>query len=108
MFCPKSSQSVDPLILFLPIGPHEGGQVPLPRGTARKYETPDFLATVRSMRGKLLELQEAACREEPTRDKDILKTWKASNNLIYRSTNVSRFTFIKTQFSVCTEDFYFQ
>lgn len=89
MFHPSSSRAADPLTRFLPIAPRDENQVYLPGGTAKKYETPEFMATIRAMGGKLFELQGAAFDEEPTTEKEILKKWKASNNLIYGSINVS-------------------
>ena len=86
---PSSSEAADPVARFLPIAPRDGNQVYLPGGAAKKYQTPEFMATIRAMRGKLFELQGAAFDEEPTTEKEIVKKWKASNNLIYGSTNVS-------------------
>lgn len=86
---PSSSEAADPVARFLPIAPRYGKQVNLPGGAAKKYQTPEFMATIRAMRGKLFELQRAAFDEEPTTEKEIVKKWKASNNLLYGSTNVS-------------------
>ena len=67
---------------FLPIAPRNENQAIFPPG--KKYDTPDFVTTVLSMREKLYELQgDSPDTAEPTQKKDILKRWKASNSFIH-------------------------
>ena len=80
---PGSSVTTDLALVdkFLPIAPFNENRAIFPPG--KKYDTPDFVTTVLSMREKLYELQgDFRDVEEPTQDKDILKRWKASNNII--------------------------
>ena len=49
---PSSSEAADPVARFLPIAPRDGKQVNLAGGAAKKYQTPEFMATIRAMRGK--------------------------------------------------------
>ena len=80
---PSSSQAADSLQLtqFLPIAPRqEDTQAVLPSAMAKKYDTPDFLTTVRSIREKLFDLQgNSVSEEEPTLDGPTIKKWKASS-----------------------------
>ena len=78
---------------FLPIAPRNDNRAIFPPG--KKYDTPDFVTTVLSMREKLYELQgDLQDTEEPTQEKDILKRWKASNGIIHGNMNVSNLFFV--------------
>ena len=80
---PGSSVTTDLVLVdkFLPKPPCNENRAIFPPG--KKYDTPDFVTTVLSMREKLYELQgDLRDVEEPTQDKDILKRWKASKNII--------------------------
>jgi len=69
------------LTQFLPIAPREEEtQAVLPSAMAKKYDTPDFFTTVRSIREKLFDLQgNSASEEEPTRNGPTIKKWRASS-----------------------------
>jgi len=85
---PSSSETTDVVAKFLPIAPRNENRAIFPPG--KKYDTPDFVTTVLSMREKLYEWQgDLGDAEEPTQEKDILKRWKASNSIIHRNLNVS-------------------
>ena len=77
----------DPMGRFVPIAPRAERRALFPPG--KKYDTPDFVSTVISMRQKLYELQGDSLSEEPTQEKNILKRWKASNSIIHGNVNVS-------------------
>ena len=80
---------------FLPIAPRNDNRAIFPPG--KKYDTPDFVTTVLSMREKLYELQGGLQdTEEPTQENDILKRWKASNGIIHGNMNVSNLFFVKS------------
>ncbi|XP_044175845.1 uncharacterized protein LOC114967797 [Acropora millepora] len=84
---PSISESTDANLMarFVPIAPRAEGRALFPPG--KKYDTPDFVSTVISMRQKLYELQGDSLSEEPTEEKDILKRWKASNSIIHGNVN---------------------
>ena len=93
---PSSSVTTDLVQVdkFLPIAPRNENLAVFPPG--KKYDTLDFVTTVLSMREKLYELQgDLWDAEEPTQDKDILKRWKASNNIIHGNMNGSNLFFVK-------------
>lgn len=91
---PSSSETTDVVAKFLPIAPRNENRAIFPPG--KKYDTPDFVTTVLSMREKLYEWQgDLGDAEEPTQEKDILKRWKASNSIIHRNLNVSDLFFVK-------------
>ena len=75
------SETTDLVAKFLVIAPHSENQAIFPPG--EKYETPDFVNTVLSMREKLYQLQGDLGDAEEPQVKDILKRWKASNSIIY-------------------------
>ena len=82
------SETADLMARFLPIAPRDEKRALYPPG--KKYDTPDFVSTVLSMREKLYELQGDSNAEEPTQEKDNLKRWKASNSIIHGNVNVSK------------------
>lgn len=86
---PSISETTDANLMarFVPIAPRAERHSLFPPG--KKYDTPDFVSTVISMRQKLYELQGDSLSEEPTQEKDILKRWKASNSIIHGNVNVS-------------------
>lgn len=90
---PSSSETTDLVAKFVPIAPRDEKRALFPPG--KKYDTPDFVTTVFSMREKLYELQGDSLAEEPTKEKDILKRWKASNSIIHGNVNVSNLFFVK-------------
>ena len=91
----SSSENTDLMAQFLPIAPRNENWPIFPPG--KKYDSPDFVTTVLSMREKLYELQgDLQDTEEPTQEKDILKRWKASNSIIHGNVNVSNLFFSKS------------
>ena len=83
--------SSDVMARFIPIAV-KTEQVNEPVLTS-KYEGPDFITTIKAMRGKLLELQNASDRDKPTTDQVIIKSWKNSNKLVFAAVNVSHIFF---------------
>lgn len=93
----------DPIAWFVPIALRAERRALFPPG--KKYDTPDFVSSVTSMRQKLYELQGDSLSEEPTQEKDILKRWKARNSIIHGNVNVSNLFFHESEYLRMVLDF---